>query len=250
MLPARFELFTWWGVAVRAHVSWLPLGVLLTWTLAEIVFPFLVPELSVASYWWMAVGGIIGLFLSILVRELALALAARLLDIPILGTTLFVFGGSADAWSDKTSGRREFLMAAIGVLTSLVLGAALLLLLKHGPDATTPLTIAGVVFYLGAVNWTLALFNLVPAYPLDGGRILRAALAAWKKDMRWASRIAAGAGSVFGMLLVALGILSIIRGNFVGGMWLFLIGVLLHGAADIAYRQTREREVPAGRSPA
>ena len=244
MLPARFELFTLWGVAVRMHVAWLPVGVLLTWTLAEIVFPFLVPELAVAFYWWMAVGGIIGLFLSILIRELALGLAARLVGIPLRRTTLSAFG-SVDPWPDKTSPRREVLMATIGVFSSLMLGAACFLFLQHGPGARIPLTIAGVVFFLGAVNWTLAVFHLVPAYPLDGGRLLRAALVAWKKDVRWASRLVARAGSLFGILLVALGVLWVVRGNLIGGTWLFVIGMFLFAAAHVAARQARERELSA-----
>ena len=101
---------------------------------------------------------------------------------------------------------------------------------ENGPDA-----VAGVLWYLGLINGVLAVFNLVPAFPLDGGRIFRAALWWWRGDLEWATRIAAAAGSLFGIVLIVLGLIGVLQGDFIGGMWRFLIGMFLRGAAAASY---------------
>jgi CBS domain-containing protein len=96
------------------------------------------------------------------------------------------------------------------------------------------------------LNWTLAAFNLLPAFPLDGGRMLRAALWGWSKDLIWATWIASGAGNIFGILLIVLGVIEVVRGDFVGGIWLSLIGLFLRGAASATYEQTLARQIMGG----
>jgi len=114
-----------------------------------------------------------------------------------------------------------------------------------------PVEISGVIAYLGLINLALAAFNLVPAFPLDGGRILRAALWSWKDNMRWATRTASRIGSGFGLALILLGLLSVLRGNFIGGMWWFMIGMFLRSAANMSYKQLVTRQAlhgePVGR---
>jgi len=109
-----------------------------------------------------------------------------------------------------------------------------------------PPTLAGVVWYLGFINGMLAMFNLVPAFPLDGGRMLRAALSGWRHDIGWATRIAAGIGEAFGILLILLGIIGVLRGDLVGGVWRVLIGMFLRGAAGAGYQQTMAQRLLAG----
>jgi Zn-dependent protease/CBS domain-containing protein len=245
MFLYRVRLLSLVGFTVWVDVSWLIFAVLLAWSLATGIFPLITPGLPVATYWWMAVVGTIGLFFSIVFHELAHSLVARSFAMPISGITLFIFGGVAELHSEPTSPRSEFLMAVAGPVASLVLGTAFLAIVAFGAGLPQPL--AGVLWYLGYINCVLAIFNLVPAFPLDGGRMLRAALWAWKDDLRWATNIAANAGAVFGILLIAWGVFQLVTGNVAGGMWLFLIGMFLHGAAGAARQQMIARETFAGR---
>jgi Zn-dependent protease/predicted transcriptional regulator len=235
----RFRLFGLFGIDIRVDASWLLLAVLVWWTLASGVFPQFTPGLAAETYRWMGVAGAAGLFASIIFHEMAHAMVARHYGIAIRGITLFIFGGVAEMETEPKNPRSELLMALAGPVASLALAAGLSALV--GLAAAVPAA-AGVVRYLALINFVLALFNLVPAFPLDGGRVLRAALWAWRGDILWASRIAATSGNIFGILLIVLGVLDIVRGNFVGGMWQFLIGMFLRGAAESSYEQTVARQ--------
>src|SRR5690606_8593603 len=155
-------------------------------------------------------------------HELGHALVARRYGMPIAGITLFIFGGVAEMRSEPPGPKAEFLMAGAGPLVSIALAVLFLVLSAAGPVAWVALTA-----YLGTINGILAAVNLIPAFPLDGGRMLRAALWGWKQDLRWATRIAAAAGNGFAILLIAWGVLGVVTGDFVGGMWRFLIGLFL-----------------------
>jgi hypothetical protein len=109
-----------------------------------------------------------------------------------------------------------------------------------------PPAVAGILWYLSYLNWMLAILNLLAAFPLDGGRMLRAALWGWRKDLAWATWIASGAGNVFGILLIVLGVIDVVRGDFVGGVWLSLICLFLRGAASATYQQTLARQILGG----
>jgi Zn-dependent protease/CBS domain-containing protein len=195
----------------------------------------------------MAVAGTIGLFFSIVFHELSHSLVARRFSLPIKGITLFIFGGAAELAHEPESAGSEFLMAMAGPLVSLALGTVLLAVVLL---MALPVPVLGVLWYLGTVNWLLGLFNLVPAFPLDGGRMLRAALWGWKRDQRWATNIAAGIGAGFGVLVILGGIFEFVGGDFFGGVWLFLIGIFLYGAAGAARRQTAARQILAGHAVA
>ena len=214
------------------------------WTFGAGVFPEAAPHLAGPTYWWMAVAATIGFFVSIVLHELSHSLVARRYGMPIRGITLFIFGGVAEMEGEPKSARGEFLMAAAGPLASFTLGAAFAFLYDLFPDPSAAIPI--VFWYLALVNATLALFNLVPAFPLDGGRMLRAGLWAWRGDFAWATRIAAGAGDMFGIFLIVAGAVSVIRGEFVMGMWRFLIGLFLRNAAAASYQELMVQRVLAG----
>jgi Zn-dependent protease len=241
----RVKLVTLFGFDVKIDASWLLLAVLVAWTLAAGVFPALSPGLAPQNYWWMAIAGAAGLFASIIFHEMAHALVARRYGIPIRGITLFIFGGVAEMDGEPENARSEFLMALAGPVASLTLALALFLLAGWGRE-TMPAAASGVFRYLAIINGALAVFNVIPAFPLDGGRMLRAALWAWRGDLVEATRIAAGAGNLFGIALIALGVLSVVTGDFVGGMWRFLIGVFLRGAAEASYQQTLTQRTLSG----
>jgi len=251
MFLHRFRLFSLFGFEVSIDASWLLLAVLIGWTLAGAVFPDLTPGLSTASYWAMAAFATAGLFMSIVFHETAHSLVARHYGMPIRGITLFIFGGVAEMTAEPSRPRDELLMAAAGPAASLLLAAMLFLLFAAVSAGNGPASVAGVFWYLALINFILALFNLVPAFPLDGGRIFRAVLWHWRGDLDWATRIAAGAGNLFGTLLIVLGLIGVLQGDFIGGIWRFLIGMFLRGAASASYSETLARrllsEIPVAR---
>ena len=242
----RVRFFSLFGFDVYVDASWLLLAVLIAWSLAVGVFPSIDPRLTSAAYWSMAVVATVGLLFSIVFHEMSHAAVAQVFGMPIRGITLFIFGGVAEMHSEPTSALSEFLMALAGPVASAVLGLLFFLLFGFVASSQGPAAVAGVLWYLSCLNWTLAAFNLVPAFPLDGGRMLRAALWGWRKDLIWATSIAAGAGNIFGILLIVLGLIEVLRGDFVGGVWLSLIGLFLRGAASATYEQTLARQILAG----
>ena len=242
----RVRFFSLFGFDVYVDASWLLLAVLIAWNLAVGVFPSIDPGLTSAAYWSMAVVATVGLLSSIVFHEMSHAAVAQVFGMPIRGITLFIFGGVAEMHSEPTSALSEFLMALAGPVASAVLGLLFFLLFGFVASSQGPAAVAGVLWYLSCLNWTLAAFNLVPAFPLDGGRMLRAALWGWRKDLIWATSIAAGAGNIFGILLIVLGLIEVLRGDFVGGVWLSLIGLFLRGAASATYEQTLARQILAG----
>lgn len=244
MLSRPITLFKLFGFAVRIDLSWLFLAVLIIWTLATGVFPATWPGQAPAVYGWMGVVGLFGLAASIVLHELAHALVARRYDMPIRGITLFIFGGIAEMQDEPASARGEFLMAIAGPILSLVLAG--LFSLAAGTLGDTPTALGVVTGYLATINLVLAVFNLVPAYPLDGGRMLRAALWAWKGDILWATRIASALGALFGLLLIVLGLWAFVTGNVMAGLWWFLIGLFVRAASASALALTTARAVFAG----
>ena len=244
MFGTRFELFRLFGIPIRLDLSWFVIAGLLAWSLATGFFPQLTPGLSSGAYWLMGVGGALGLFASIVVHEFFHAWVARRHEIPMQGITLFILGGVAEMGAEPPGPKAEFRMAVAGPLVSIALGALALALAGLGAGRPTMLT--GVLTYLGLMNLVLAAFNLVPAFPLDGGRILRAALWHWKRDLRWATAVAARVGKVFGGVLMALGVFRLAAGDVLGGMWSFLIGLFLLQAAAAAYQQVLVSRALAG----
>jgi Zn-dependent protease len=246
MFGNRVTLFRLLGFEVKLDSSWIVLAVLITWSLAKGIFPAYYEDMPAANYWAMGVAGALGLFLSIIFHELSHSLVARRFGIPMKGITLFIFGGVAEMSEEPPSAKAEFLTAIIGPVASLVIAAAFHGLLHAGESAGWPAAINGVLFYLAWVNVILALFNLLPAFPLDGGRVLRSALWLWKKDLRWATMISSRVGSAFGVAFIALGLWEIIEGNFIGGLWQAMIGMFLRGAARSSYQNVLTRTVLSG----
>jgi Zn-dependent protease/predicted transcriptional regulator len=242
----RVKLFTLLGFQVNLDASWLILALLIVWTLGAGYFPFSYPGYSTATYWAMAVGGALGLFASIVVHEFAHAVVARRYGIPMKGITLFIFGGVAEMDQEPPSAKSEFRMAAAGPLVSIAVAALLyvvyrILLVGGGPGP-----VAGVFGYLSMINGILAVFNLIPAFPLDGGRMLRAYLWERRNDLRSATRTASAMGGAFGLVLIVLGVVQVVMGNFIGGMWWFLIGMFVRGASRMSYRQMEIRQALEG----
>ncbi|PKN50765.1 MAG: site-2 protease family protein [Deltaproteobacteria bacterium HGW-Deltaproteobacteria-13] len=237
MFGRAVSLFKVFGFEIKMDISWLLLAALITWSLAGGLFPDYYKGLSPEAYWWMGAAGTAGLFLSIIIHELTHSLVARHYGLSIKGITLFIFGGIAQMEGDPPHPKAEFMIAIAGPLASCFLGLLMFLLNLLGEGSGWAVTVNGVLNYLCWLNIILAVFNLIPAFPLDGGRILRSALWKWKKDIRWSTDISAQIGSGFGLLLIIMGIINIVRGNFVGGVWWFLIGLFVRSAAQTSYKQ-------------
>lgn len=246
MFGKGITLFKLFGFEVRVDLSWVILAALITWTLARGLFPGDFSGLSTGTYWIMGAFGAVGIFFSIVAHEFSHSVIARRFGLPIRRITLFIFGGVAQMDEEPPSPRAEFYMALAGPLASIALGFFFWLILLVGRYRDWPVAVSGVFHYLRTINFILAGFNLLPAYPLDGGRILRAGLWKWKNSVRWATQIASRIGSGFGIALVVLGFISIIRGAFVGGMWWILIGFFLRNASRMSYQKLLMTETLKG----
>jgi len=246
MFGRKIHLFTIFGFKVGIDFTWFLLAILLTWSLAEGLFPFYYRGHSTAPYWWMGVAGALGLFLSIAFPEFWHSVIPHRFGLPMKGITLFIFGGVAEMEEEPPNAKTELLMAIAGPISSAVLGGLFLAAYWGGSAANWPRPVWGVLQYLGWLNLVLAIFNMIPAFPLDGGRVLRSILWAARGDLRWSTRIAAAFGSGMGVLLIVLGLLSLLTGNVIAGIWYFLIGMFIRGAAQMSYRQVLIRNALGG----
>jgi Zn-dependent protease/predicted transcriptional regulator len=231
MFTKRWNFLTFQGIRIGIDASWIFIALLITWTLAAGHFPFAYPGFSVGTYWLMGFIGMVGLFVCILLHELGHAVVAKHFQIPVSQITLFLFGGVAELKKEPSSPKVEFLIAIAGPLVTLVLSLFFSLLTHLGESKAWPTTFTGITSYLAAINAIILLFNLIPAFPLDGGRVLRAILWAWKKNLEWATKIAAKIGTAFGFFLIFFGIFLFIGGNFLGGIWMAIIGLFLQKAS-------------------
>jgi len=246
MFGKRIKLFKLLGFEVRIDWSWIIIALLITWSLSKGLFPAYYKNLSTQTYWWMGIIGALGLFLSIIAHEFSHSLVARKYGIPMKGITLFIFGGVAEMDEEPPSPKVEFMMAIAGPLSSILIALIFYGIHAVGKQSGLSEPINGVVGYLGWINGILAGFNLLPAFPLDGGRILRSILWSARNNLRWATYISSRIGSGFGIFFIVLGVIQIFQGNFVGGMWWFLIGMFLQSAAKMSYQQLLTRKALEG----
>lgn len=217
------------GVEVGINWSWLLIFGLLVWSLADGVFPATNPGLDDPTYWAMGAIAVALFFVALLLHELGHARQAIREGMEIDGITLWIFGGVARFKGAFPSAGTEFRVAAAGPVVTLVIGAAVLLFALLVP---LPSAVDGVCFWLGYVNLVVLVFNLVPALPLDGGRILHAYLWARRGDAVAATRTGTAIGRGFGQALIALGIVALLFGGGVGGLWFVLIGWFLMAASQ------------------
>ena len=238
-------LFQLLGFKVRVDFSWLFLAVLVTWSLALGAFPLWYEGLAPATYWAMGVAGMIGLVFSLVFHELSHSLVARRYGLPIKGITLFIFGGVAEMSDEPPSAQAEFAVAIAGPIMSFAIGGVCGIATLFGPGVGLPVEATLVIGYLALLNVLLALFNLVPAFPLDGGRMLRSALWYWKGDLRYATRVTSAIGGGFGILLIILGVVGVLSGN-VFALWYVLIGLFVRNAAQMSYQQLLLRRALEG----
>jgi len=235
-MPRSFKIAQIFGIEIGVHWSWIFIFGFLTWSFGDksgLLHEFY-PEWSTEQRW--VVGAIISgiFFASILLHELSHSLVAKARGIPVRGITLFVFGGVSSLGREAQSAGEEFQIAIVGPLTSLAIGAVftILWLALRGPAPSA----AGVAAYLAFINATIGAFNMLPGFPLDGGRVFRAIVWARNRNQLRATRTAARTGEFVAYGLMAGGAIQFFW-NPIGGIWMFLIGLFLRNASVSSYEQ-------------
>mgnify|MGYP001488422948 CR=1 FL=1 len=239
---ASFSLL---GVSIRLDASWILLALLIAWSLAAGVFPDLYRGLPQSTYWGMAAASVVGIAASIILHELGHTLVARAFGLPIKSITLFVFGGVAEMEGEPKAPRAELFMALAGPLVSVALGFGFSLLANF-LEGSAPTEYHAVLHYLGTLNFTLAAFNMAPAFPLDGGRVLRALIWLVTGDSLKATRIAARSGEVIAVLLMGLGAFSTLTMGLVHGLWWIVLGWFILSMASAHRKEAEARQLLSG----
>jgi Zn-dependent protease/CBS domain-containing protein len=261
MMGKGFKIARIMGIAIYLDWSWTFIFLLITWELAAGVFPHMHPDWGPGLNWGVAIAASLLFFISILLHELAHSVVAKAKGLSVRSITLFLFGGVSNIEHEPASAGTEFLMAIVGPLTSLALGIIFLTLGRagtvwtHEPErAFAGLgPVSTLLMWLGPINLLLGIFNLVPGFPLDGGRVLRSILWAATGDLRKATRWASWTGQVIAWLFIVGGIsmvfgatIPVFGTGFVSGLWLAFIGWFLNSAAVSSYRQLAIKDLLEG----
>ncbi|MEQ8201946.1 MAG: site-2 protease family protein [Syntrophomonadaceae bacterium] len=225
------------GIDIEINFSWFLIFALMTFMLATSYFPQNYPDWGPSLWWLLGAGVALLLFVSVLLHELCHSLVSISLGLPVKRITLFIFGGVAQIEGEPDAPMKELKIALAGPAMSIFLGVVLLLLAGVLEKAGSPQYVSVLFGYLGSINLMLAVFNLVPAYPLDGGRVLRALIWHFKGEMQSATRIAASLGGAFGYTLVFIGIYWVLAGSLLNGIWMAFIGWFIAQASQSSYQQ-------------
>jgi Zn-dependent protease/CBS domain-containing protein len=222
------------GIDIKVDSSWIVIFFLFSFVLATSYYPHSLPGESASLYWILGIATSLLLFASVLAHELAHSIVALRNGEKVRSITLFILGGVAQISEEPEEPFKEFSMAVVGPLSSLVLAGVFFVLWVLLAGLSAPLRAAAL--YLAIINASLAVFNLLPGFPMDGGRVLRSIVWKLTGNLRKATRIASLSGQAFAFLLIFVGIVQVLRGNF-GGLWPILIGWFLHNAAVRGYEQ-------------
>lgn len=236
MFTSAIRLFNVGGFEIKLDPSWFLIAALITWSLATQYFPLVLPGLADTSYVFLAIFAMLGFFASLLLHELAHSVVARSYGVRIKGITLFLFGGVAELETEVPSAKVEFRVAIAGPAMSIVLGVLFWMLAGVSQAVMISPALPSVLTYLGTVNIVIAVFNMLPAFPMDGGRVLRAYLWARRGDLLSATRTAATSGKILAYGLIALGAYTVFLGAAPSGLWYILIGFFVLAAARSAYQ--------------
>jgi Zn-dependent protease/CBS domain-containing protein len=243
MRRQSIPLFRVFGIPIGLDYSWFLIFALLTWSLAFSYYPSEFGDWPPWLYWLMGAVTAIMLFASVLLHELGHSVVALRYKIPVRSITLFIFGGVAQIGAEPPSAAAEFFIAVAGPVTSLAL-AVLFAGVQPAIEGIRPLW--GLAKYLAYINFALVLFNLIPGFPLDGGRVFRAIVWAVTSSMRRATLIAANVGRAFGFLFILIGVWLALSGNLGNGLWIAFIGWFLDSAASAQVHQVMFQGLLAG----
>jgi len=244
-MGSGFNLGKVFGIQFRLHYTWFIIFFLVIISLSWQVFPLYYPGWSQLLYWGIGIVTSLLFFASVLAHELAHSLVGRANGIPIKSITLFIFGGVAQMTKEAAKASAEFKMAAAGPACSLVIGGLFYLLSLLTQNTIEP--VAAMAFYLAQINVILAAFNLIPGFPLDGGRVFRSLVWRFTDNYKRSTRIATRLGQGVAFAFIGGGILMmLLLQQWVGGLWLVFIGWFLYSAASASYRQAQWQEALRG----
>ena len=233
------------GIPIRLDYSWFLIFALVAWTLAVGYFPAEFSNRPAVEYWVVGVVAAIMFFASVVLHELGHSVVAIRNKIPVSSINLFVFGGVSQIETEPSSAKVEFLMAIVGPLVSFALAGIFgLLQLAFAPFAP----LLAMAKYLTYINAALGVFNLIPGFPLDGGRVFRSIVWGATHNLPRATTIAGNLGRFIGFLLVLFGVYQVIGGNLINGLWIGFIGWFLESAAASQVQQQRIQDLLAGRT--
>ncbi len=229
------------GIEISVHYTWILIFVLITWSLAAGYFPQEFPDWDIAVYWITSLVAALLLFFSVLFHEFAHSLMAKSRGLSVKSITLFLLGGISNLESEPKKPGIEFAIAIIGPLSSLALAAIFwgVDIMGWAPEGPVKAT----VDYLVLVNILLAAFNILPGFPLDGGRVLRSLIWGATNDLKKATNIASTVGQVFGWIMIAAGVFIALTGQLLNGIWLVFIGWFLNTSAEAARRELEQRSI-------
>ncbi|MDP2689849.1 MAG: site-2 protease family protein, partial [Deltaproteobacteria bacterium] len=230
------KLFRVFGIQISIDYSWFIVFILFAWSLSYGYFPFKYPGLGTGTYIVMGVVSALLLFACVLVHELSHSVTANRLGLDIHEITLFIFGGVAQLTKEPEDAKAELKIAIAGPIASAVL-AAVFGVLAAFIRGTPYTTLYAILAYLSFINIVLLVFNMIPGFPLDGGRVLRALWWVKTGDLNRSTKVASSIGKGFALFLIILGFFQILMGNFIGGIWAVLIGFFVQQAAESGYQQ-------------
>lgn len=239
-LKGSWKVATIMGIPMRVHFSWLIVFGLITWSLSSRYFPIAAPDLPIASYWVKGVLAALLLFASVAFHELAHSYVAQKYKLTIESITLFIFGGVAQMKGEPPHPKAEFWIAIAGPFSSFLLSAFFFILAMNTAGGAKPL-----FAYLAQINFIIGVFNLIPGFPMDGGRVLRSVIWRRKRDYFYATQKASSVGRMIALFFIFFGLFSIFTGG-PGGLWLMLIGWFLYSAAQASYQQSTLQETLSG----
>jgi Zn-dependent protease/CBS domain-containing protein len=240
------RIFTILGIPIEINYTWLVIFGLITWTLAQGYFPSTLPGFTPLAYWTMSIIAALLLFASLLLHELSHSYIAKINNLPIKGITLFIFGGVAHMTKEPDDPQTEFKMAIAGPACSFSLSLIFWLLTTYLYRLGAYFPMVAIFNYLFIINLMVGIFNLMPGFPLDGGRVLRASLWAYYNDQKKATQIASNFGKGFAYLLMALGLAFLFGGSVLNGIWFIFIGFFLYEAAETSYQQVMIKDFLVG----
>ncbi|MGI0052188.1 MAG: site-2 protease family protein [Nitrososphaeraceae archaeon] len=239
------QIFTIKKIPIKLHFTLIIVFFLISWTLATGFMPHYYPSLTTSQYWIMGVIGAIILFVSILLHELSHSLLSIRYGIHVNQIILFIFGGISDMKDETKEFKKEFKIAVVGPLTSYALSGLFWILFilvsflndNHQSIGNSLSSVEGILLYSSMVNLIIGSFNLIPAFPLDGGRMLRAGITKWKNDFDLATGIASKIGIAISFGIIGLGFIAIVKGSFLSGFWLIIIGWFINIGAQTYLEQ-------------
>jgi Zn-dependent protease/CBS domain-containing protein len=239
-MKSTFRLFRIFGIEIGIHYTWLFIFVFFSWTLAQLYFPQQYPGWSTTAYWVTGIIAALLIFVSVLLHELAHSLVAKRRGMAVKSITLFILGGVSNLEDEPEKPGVEFTMAIVGPVTSLVLAVIFWGLARLTPNPGTP--VGAILSYMAIINLFLGIFNLLPGFPLDGGRVLRSIIWSSTNSLIRATNIATRIGQFFGWALIGVGIFLMISVSFFNGLWVAFIGWFLNSSADASRKEVTLRE--------